>query len=304
MRRRRSFGGGVATNKERLLPRRQDGEAAGRETKGRNVSHLELKDGAKIYYEVHGEGEPVIFLHGIMMNTQSWSGFIPELSKRFKLILLDFRDQGQSSRMKDQYDQNIHVGDVISLLDALNISKIHMMGLSYGGQVTLRLALQHQKRIKSLCLFNTPNLITRHLLEIGKAWETAAELNDGARFFQLAVPFIYSEPFYETHLDFLMERQKMFKSVLTQDWFEGFIRLCRSVKGYSISREELKTIKVPTLLVGADLDIVVSQRSMNDIHENIPNCEFMMIPRAGHGAFLERMNEFLTILIGFVTKHS
>ena len=268
------------------------------------MPYLDLEDGARIYYEVHGEGEPLIFLHGIMMNTMSWLAFIPELSKRFKLILVDFRDQGQSSRMQEQYGQDIHIGDVVSLLDELNIPKLHLMGLSYGGQVALRFALQHQKRIKSLCLFSTPSRISNHLREIGKAWETAAELNDGARFFQMAIPFIYSEPFYETHLDFLMERQKMFKSLLTKEWFEGLIRLSRSVPNYSISAEELKTIKVPTLLAGADLDIVVSPRSMKDIHENIPNCEFIIIPNAGHGAFLERMNEFFTILIGFVTKHS
>ncbi len=268
------------------------------------MAYLDLKDGAKIYYEVHGEGEPVIFLHGIMMNTMSWLAFLPDLSKRFRLILLDFRDQGQSSRMSEPYGQDIHIGDVLSLLDELHIPKVHIMGLSYGGQVALRFALQYQARIKSLCLFNTPNRVSNHLRQIGVAWETAAGLNDGERFFQLAVPFIYSEPFYETHLDFLMERQKMFKSMLTKEWFEGFIRLSRSVKDYAVPPEELKTIKVPTLLVGADLDIVVSNRFMKDIHENIPNCEWLMIPYAGHGAFLERMNEFLTILIGFVSKHS
>jgi 3-oxoadipate enol-lactonase len=271
---------------------------------GADMAYLDLKDGAKIYYEVHGKGEPVIFLHGIMMNTMSWLAFVPDLSKRFKLILLDFRDQGQSSRMKEQYGQDIHIGDVLSLLDQLNITKVHLMGLSYGGQVALRFALQYQNRLKSLCLFNTPNRVTNHLRQIGIAWETAAELNDGERFFQLAIPFIYSEPFYEAHLDFLMERQKIFKSLLTKEWFEGFIRLSRSVKDYALSPEELKTIKVPTILVGADLDVVVSNRSMKDIHENIPNCEWLMIPDAGHGAFLERMNEFLTILIGFVSKHS
>lgn len=268
------------------------------------MPYLALEDGAKMHYEVHGEGEPAIFLHGIMMSTLSWLPFIPELSKRFKLILVDFRDQGQSSRMKEAYGQDIHVGDIVRLLDELNLPQVHIIGLSYGGQVALRFALQHQKRIKSFCLFNTSNLVSNHLREIGKAWETAAELNDGARFFQLAIPFIYSEAFYEKNLDFLLERQKMFKSLLTKEWFEGFIRLSRSVKDYSISREELKTLQVPTLLVGADLDIIISLRSMQDIHENIPKCEFIMIPNAGHGAFLERMNEFLTIVIGFVSKHS
>jgi len=50
------------------------------------MPYLNLKEGAKIYYEVHGKGEPVLFLHGIMMSTLSWLPFIPELSKRFKLI--------------------------------------------------------------------------------------------------------------------------------------------------------------------------------------------------------------------------
>ncbi|MDI6809800.1 MAG: alpha/beta hydrolase [Candidatus Eisenbacteria bacterium] len=268
------------------------------------MAYLDLKDGAKIYYEVHGEGESVIFLNGIMMNTMSWLPFIPELSKRFKLILVDFRDQGQSSKLQEGYGPDIHVRDVVSLLDELDIPMVHMMGVSYGGGVALHFALKHQKRIKSFCLFNTPNRVTNHLREIGTAWETAAELNDGERFFQLAVPFIYSEPFYETHLDFLIERQKIFKSLLTKEWFEGFIRLSRSFKNYFISPEELKTIKVPTLLVRADLDIIASGRAMKDIHENIPNCELITIPEAGHAAFLEKMNEFLTILIGFVTKHS
>ena len=119
------------------------------------MPHLDLKEGARIYYEVHGEGEPVLFLPGIMMSTLSWLPFIPELSKRFRLILVDFRDQGQSSRMKEEYGQDIHVGDIVSLLDELTLPKVHMMGLSYGGQVALRFALQHQKRIKSFCLFKS-----------------------------------------------------------------------------------------------------------------------------------------------------
>ncbi len=264
---------------------------------------LETGD-ARIYYEVHGNGSPLLLLNGIMMSTASWAAFVPELSSRFELILLDFRDQGQSSRMNQFYSQDIHVGDIDSLLEHLEISKAHIMGLSYGGQVALRLALLHPGRIQSLCLFNTPGRISRRLFEIGRAWETAAEIYDSDRFFRLALPFIYSEPFYETHPEFLSERRKAFKSLLTREWFEAFVRLSRSAERFSISSEELRTVAAPVLLVGAGQDTVVSQNAMRVLHENIPACEFLMIPDSGHAAFLEKMSEFLTILIGFVTKNS
>lgn len=259
---------------------------------------------ARIYCEVHGEGEPLLFLNGIMMSTASWAGLIPELSRRFRLILMDFRDQGQSSKMGAQYDQHIHVGDVIGVLDQLKISTAHVMGPSYGGQVALLLSSRHPGRIKSLCLINTPGKITRRLSEIGRAWEEAAALNDGAKFFSIALPFIYSELFYETHQEYLQERRKVFESMLTREWFDAFVRLSRSAGSSSISPEELRNIRIPTLVVGADQDTVVSHEAMNVVRENIPDCEYLLIPDSGHASFLEKPNEFLTVLTGFVLRHS
>jgi pimeloyl-ACP methyl ester carboxylesterase len=271
--------------------------------KGGAVPFLDLK-GGRIYFEVHGQGAPLLFLNGIMMSTVSWSAFVPVLSRKFQLILADFRDQGQSSRMNEPYGLDVHVEDMAGLLDHLEISRAHVTGISYGGQVALRLALSHPEKLRSLCLFNTPSRISRRLIEIGKAWETAAALDDGYRFFQLALPFIYSEPFYEAHMDFLEERRKVFQSMLTREWFEAFVRLSRSAERFSVSSAELQTVAVPTLLAGSDLDAVVSPDAMRDIRENVPGCESLIIPGSGHASCLEKMNEFLTIAIGFAAKHS
>lgn len=261
-------------------------------------------DETLLYYETHGAGEPVIFLNGIMMSTIGWAAFIPPLSKKFNLILVDFRDQGRSSQMREPYDQDLHVGDLIRLFDHLNLSRAHVMGVSYGGQVALRLAILHPNRIKSLCLLNTPGRITSRLLEIGKAWEAAAELGDGAKFFQLALPHIYSEPFYEEHAEFLRERKAAFQAMLTREWFDGFIRLSRSAEHFSVSKRQLQNIEAPTLVVGSGRDSVVSDEALDYVRENIPGCEYIVIPNAGHAAFLEKMGEFLTIITGFVSKSS
>lgn len=265
---------------------------------------LDTPDGAHLYYEVHGEGEPVIFLSGIMMNTLSWASYVPEISKRYQLILLDFRDQGQSSRMQNEYTLDVHVPDVLHLIDSLNLKRVHLLGLSYGGQVALKLAVSHQDRLKSLMLLNVNSVLTNHLSEIGRAWETAAQLYDGEKFFQLAIPFIHSRSFYDRSLDMLRERQEMFKTMLTKEWFDAFIRLSHSVRGYRVPEDELNKIEAPTLLIGAQDDMITPVRLMETLHNSIKNAEFVVIPEAGHGAFLERASEYLTLVTGFLGRHS
>ncbi len=268
------------------------------------MAFLELKDGAQLYYEVHGEGEPFIFLNGIMMSTVSWVGYVPVLSKKFKLILIDFRDQGQSSKMQEQYELDIHVGDLLSLLDELALPKVHIMGPSYGGHVALKFALLHQDRLKTLMLPNVMNFITNILAQMGKGWELAAELNDGEKFFQLITPVTYSPAFFQSFPQFFEQGRVMSKSALTEEWFEAFVRLSRSAYNYYIPPEQLRTITVPTLLIGAEDDIITPIEYMETLHENIKGSEFVVIPRAAHGAVIERMNEIMTIIIGFATKYS
>ncbi|MBN1375552.1 MAG: alpha/beta fold hydrolase [Dehalococcoidia bacterium] len=239
-----------------------------------------------------------------MMNTMSWAAHMPLLSQKFQLILMDFRDQGQSSKMHSGYSIDIHVGDVLKLLDALFIPKVHLMGLSYGGYVALLFALAHQDRLKTLMLPNTNNFIPNHLKVIGKSWEVAASLNDGEKFFQLSTPVIYSGPFYEKYMEVLLQRQAMFKALLTKEWFDGFVRLSQSIQQYNLTPQQLQTIKVPTLLIGADKDIITPVDLQNILHGNIADSEFVIIKDAGHGAFLEKMNEFMTLILGFVTKYS
>jgi 3-oxoadipate enol-lactonase len=272
--------------------------------KGEVMGVLNLKDGGNIYYEIHGEGEPLILLNGVMMSTVSWMDYVPQLADKFKLILLDFRDQGRSSKLADGYDVDIHAEDVLALLDELKIDKVNMVGPSYGGEVALKFALKYQHRLKTLILPNTLTWVTNQLRAIGEGWEEAAQLYDGSRFFKLVIPWVYSRHFYQSSLEWLNERQKLFKDMLTKEWFDSFVRLSQSSRIYYISPEQLQTIKVPTLLIGSDEDTVTPISVMATMYENIKGCEFVITYKTAHGAVLERLNEFVTIICGFVFKHS
>jgi 3-oxoadipate enol-lactonase len=252
-----------------------------------------------IYYEVHGQGAPLVFLNGIMMNTLSWVDHVARLKDRYQLILYDMRDQGQSSRLEAGYDNNIHAEDLKKLLDHLQIPKAHLWGLSYGGQVALLFSLKYPERVDRLVLSNTSAHVDQYLLSMGELWKRAARLYDGEAFFDLALIPIYSRHFYNSHYDWLANRKQLFKDFLTKDWFDGFIRLASSNATYDI-REELSRIQHPTLLIAAQEDIITPYAQMLEMSRSLANAQIVCIPEAGHAVFLEKMETVCTLLKGFL----
>ncbi|KAB2886711.1 MAG: alpha/beta hydrolase, partial [Kofleriaceae bacterium] len=81
---------------------------------------LQLSDGGTLYYEVHGDrGAPLVFLNGAMSTTVAWAALVPLVSRHHRLVLVDFRDQGRSSRLPAGYPATRHCADLIELFDHL-----------------------------------------------------------------------------------------------------------------------------------------------------------------------------------------
>ena len=263
---------------------------------------LTLAHGGEIYYETYGQKGPWVgFLNGIMMSTASWSGLKEYIASDYRLLLMDFRDQGQSSQLSDvPYTWKIHVNDLLEVLDSLKIDKIHLLGVSYGGQVALEFTREHQDRLASLMLVNVIDKVTKYLQAISDSWELAASLNSGADFFTISIPPIYSDVFYDEQHEWLQKRQEIFEKLLTKEWFEGFTRLSRSAKNFDCS-DLIEKIKVPTLVLSAEKDILTPAEQMNKMASKIKNSVYLQIPNAGHAAFLEKQMAFITAVKGFLS---
>lgn len=254
-----------------------------------------------IYYEVHGEGNPLVLLNGIMMSTPSWVDHIERLKDRFQLIVYDMRDQGQSAYLEEGYDNHVHVQDLKKLLAHLNIAKADLWGVSYGGQVALLFSLAYPDCVERLVLANTSAHIDQYLLSMGEMWKRAARLYDGEAFFDLALIPIYSRRFYNQNYDWLLNRRKVFKELLTKEWFDGFIRLASSNLDYDV-RNDLASIEHTTLLIAAEEDMITPYEQMRAIHAKMPNSQLVCIPQTGHAAFLEKIDEVCTLIKGFLSS--
>ena len=110
-------------------------------------------NGQELFYEIHGAGPPLVLVMGIGYDSSLWTlEQVPVLSTRFRVVLLDNRDAGRSSRADHPYAIADMADDVAGLLDALDIPRTHMLGLSMGSMIGMEFALRHANRLDRLVL--------------------------------------------------------------------------------------------------------------------------------------------------------
>jgi pimeloyl-ACP methyl ester carboxylesterase len=111
-------------------------------------------ESVQIYYEVEGQGPPIVLAHGATGDTTFWRayGYTDQLTDQYTVILFDARGHGRSDKPHnpEAYDYRLMVGDVIIILDTLGVSKTHYWGYSMGGYSGLGIAKRHSERLLSL----------------------------------------------------------------------------------------------------------------------------------------------------------
>ena len=115
------------------------------------------RDGVNIYYEVHGEGPPILLSHGFSATSQMWRGQVAPFSKHCKLITWDMRGHGQSDYPQDPaaYSEAATVADMAAILDAVGEPSAIIGGLSLGGYMSLAFHLAHPQRTRALLIIDT-----------------------------------------------------------------------------------------------------------------------------------------------------
>jgi pimeloyl-ACP methyl ester carboxylesterase len=260
-------------------------------------------NGKKMYYEAYGDGEPLVILNGIMMSTASWLPFVDIFKDHCKMVLVDLIDQGQSDKADGPYTQDMHVEMLKVLFEKLGYDKVHLMGVSYGGEVAMKFALKYQHMLHSLMLADTTAYTNELLHDVEDLWAYAASLNDGRIFFKATMPYIYSTEFYEENIEWLKARETSFCQILTPAWYAGFSRAIRSASKLNVV-DELHNITAPTLIIGAEYDATTPLRCQEEIHKRIKDSKFVLIKGSGHASMYEKPYEFSSIILGFLAVYN
>ena len=255
-------------------------------------------NGINIYYEIHGEGEPVIFGNGIFSNTLGWVNQLPEFSKEYQVILYDMRGQGQSATPEGPYSFDIHAEDQKALLEDLGISIVHHVGISYGAELGLVFALKYPDMLKSLVVCSAVSFVGPLLYKMCQLWRYVCVLGNPEMFYYATIPLNFGESFLREHTATL-EQAKVRYAQLD---FPPLVRLIDAFLMLNIT-DQLPQIKIPTCVIAGEKDILKPAYPYSRlIHDKVPNSEMVIVRDSGHAVTFERPEEFNSIALGFLRK--
>ncbi len=259
-------------------------------------------NGLEIFYELDGEASKpkLLILNGIMMSTKSWIPFMNTLKENFQVLRMDFYDQDQSTKLHNKkYTQEYQVDTLKRLLDYLNIKKINIVGISYGGNAALTFACKYQEYVERLLLFNSAAYTSPWLKDIGDGWIKAGLTRDGNLYYKVTIPAIYSAKYYEEKLDWMKAREKtLFPVFSNPEFLDAMERLTRSAETFDV-RENLNKLNIPVMIISAEQDTLTPLKEQEYLYKHIKNSYWIKLPEVGHASMYEKPMVFTSLITGF-----
>ncbi|HPJ23566.1 MAG TPA: alpha/beta hydrolase [Bacillota bacterium] len=258
--------------------------------------------GQPIFYELDGDSNKpkLMILNGIMMSTKSWIPFMNTLTEHFQVLRMDFFDQGQSHKLVGQeYTHDIQIDLMKDLLDHLNIKPINIVGISYGGNAALAFACKYPEYVERLMLFNSAAYTSPWLKDIGDGWVKAGATRDGALYYKVTIPTIYSTKYYEEKLEWMRARERVLLPVFSNpEFLDAMERLTRSAEPYDV-RDKLHTLEMPVIIVSAEDDTLTPVKDQEYLYKHIKNARWIKLPDVGHASMYEKPMIFTSLITGF-----
>lgn len=268
------------------------------------MPHITIND-ASIYYEdsdPHDTQKPIIvWAHGLLWSTKMFDQQVAHFKDRYRCIAFDFRGQGQSQITQSGYDMDSLTADTLALMDALRIEQCHFAGLSMGGFVGQRLAIDNPARLLSLILMETsadpeePSNVPKY-----RKLLAAIRWLGMRRVSKKVLPIMFGETFLQDK-----SRRTECKAWLEQMQRNHKVGVARATAGV-IDREgvydKLGLILVPTLIVVGDEDTATPYPKSERMHFAINGSKLAVIKGAGHTSSVEAPEQLNTVIDKFLEQ--
>jgi len=259
-----------------------------------------------IYYEIHGEGEPLVLIMGYGGNSGQWFRQIPGLSQEYRVIAFDNRGTGRSDKPDISYTMEMMAKDVAGLLEALGIVAAHVYGVSMGGMIAQHVALNYPEKVLGLVLGCTTCGSEQH--SVVPDAEAMTLLFDMERMQRLTpeemiketIPFLCSQEFIDNNPDIIKQFTEKSMEYVTP--LQSYTRQAEAIMGHD-TYDRLPDIKVPTLVITGDADRIVPAENSKIIVSRIPGAELVVLEGMGHGFFIEAVEQANTAIMDFLGRN-
>ncbi len=249
----------------------------------------------KIYYEVRGQGEPLVMLMGLGGNGTAWVMQYQALENDYQCVLIDNRGAGRSDMPDEPYSIELFADDVAAVLGDAGIEAAHIMGASMGGLIAQAFYHQHPKRVRSLILACTgvgagdPEFIWPEPRVLEVLSEPQPEDNN-LDYLKRYASIFYDAQFVENTPN-LFERLVEKRNAMPQPDYANKRQLEACIT-HTPNSPRLANIHAPTLVIHGENDLVWPLKNAHYLAENIPNAQLAVLPNAAHMLFVEQAVAF------------
>lgn len=255
-------------------------------------------NGQRLYYEVHGEGEPLLCIHGLSVDTLGWALQVGAWSEQYQTVIFDNRDVGQSSRAEGEYEIADMAADALALADTLGLKRFHLLGLSMGGTIAQELTLAAPERVQSLTLCVTFGGGGAWGRAQGESWSQRVGTMSREERVEELMLLCFSEAFYESPDQVTFLRQALLANPHPQE-AEAFGRQLRATSRHE-ARDRLGALALPVHVIGAEHDLLVPVWKSRELARLIPGARLTLLEGAPHGVNIERAMDFNAAVMDFL----
>jgi pimeloyl-ACP methyl ester carboxylesterase len=235
-------------------------------------------NGIKLWYATFGNGEPVLFVHGGLGNSDYWGNQVRALvAAHYRVIVMDSRGHGRSTRNAQPFGYDLMSDDVIGLLDYLKLKKVTLVGWSDGAIIGLDIAMHHPDRLSKLFAF-AANIDPSGVADASHSAVVNAYIPRAGR------EYAALSPTPKEYKSFLAQITTMWNS--QPHW----------------TRADFAKIKVPTWIVDADHDEMITHDQPRKMADWTPGAGLLIEPDVSHFAFLQDPEQFNRDILHFLQK--
>lgn len=247
----------------------------------RNGSYLDA-GGVNTYFEVNGDGDPMVLLHGGFCPVETFDGLTPGLAENYRVYMPERRGHGRTADVEGPITYDNMAQDTIAFMDAVGVSDAHVVGFSDGAVVALHVALDRPDLVRSLVLIGQP--INHAGLSDGAREMLSSGLTPEALPPMLRELYSAVSPDGPEHFDVVFEK-------LAPTW--------KTEPSFEVA--DMERVSAPTLFLMGDADMVTVEHA-REVVNAIPDARLEVVPDATHGLPMEKPEVVSELIGGFLSE--
>lgn len=254
-------------------------------------------NGVYIHYDfLDGEGTPLVFANSLGTDFRVWDALLDELETEAPVLLWDKRGHGLSERTAAPYHIDDHAGDLMGLMDALDIDEAVIVGLSVGGAIAQRVAVTRPDLVKGLVLMDTA-----HKFGDPANWQQRIDAVTSGGIASISDAILdrwFSKDFRTNR----KAEEAAWRNMLERTPVDGYAGTCAALRDFD-HEAETRTIAVPTLCICGTEDGATTPEMVKALSELIDGAEFELVEGAGHLPCVEKPEETAELIDDFLAEN-